>query len=270
MSELSAEEVVRSLSSTEELVVAEALADCARAHYKLSLPIDGPQWCALAGVELHWSAQYDEGRYVRNGNRVAMHLRKGEPTDRSNFILAHELGHHLIEEAKRNYRFRTELDPLVTRLLGYVDPASGEEESLCDRIAGCLLVGARELRLWRDKRHHIDIHELHHLARSFDASPQAALLRLNEVFDFQAMYLIVVEVEPKVWRVENCCGRPRWFTTPAELRRASRVRWDDMSAGIPGKWSRVVCRDGEGIIRTDAARVGVDRIGVLVTRYQAT
>jgi Zn-dependent peptidase ImmA (M78 family) len=269
MSESSAYGLARSLSFSEELAVAEALAACARAHYKLPSPINGPRWCALAGVELHWSAQYDEGRYIRSGNHVAMHLREGEPPHRSNFTLAHELGHHVIEESKRNYEFRIKLDPLIRRLLGYVEPGSLDEESLCDRIAGSLLIGAEELRSWRDSCRHIDVHELHRLARSFDATPQTALRRLNELHDFEAMYLIVVEVESKVWRVESCHGQPRWFNIPAELQWTPGLKRSVGGETIPGKWSRVVCQDLEGIIRTDSARVGADRIGVLVTRYLA-
>jgi hypothetical protein len=113
-------------------------------------------------------------------------MRQGDHGLRTNFTLAHELGHHFVEQSRRDPAFRSRLRPATVRLLGRIGPASPAEEPLCDVLAGVLLIEADDaMSALPDGRPDVDA--LLALSKRCHVSPAAAFVRLTQLAAFDAV-----------------------------------------------------------------------------------
>src|SRR4051812_40980235 len=85
--------------------VARELGALTRESWRLEGPVDLEPWAALMHIRLRVVDQVPEGRYSRRPHPTIF-LRAGRPATRQRFTFAHELGHHVLEEARRNKDFR--------------------------------------------------------------------------------------------------------------------------------------------------------------------
>lgn len=148
------------------------------------------------------------------------------------FTAAHELGHHLLEAARRDPEYRTHLAGPSVRLLGRVAPGSEDEEQLCDIIAGAILLPASEvLRLDSDEeRHKIDLARLLVLAQAAGASPAATFIRMQQLTGYDGL-LASCQRRGAGWRALSLTGVASPLDAPATVAPLPSV------PAAPGRWA---------------------------------
>src|SRR5205823_2197000 len=122
------------------LDLGEGLARAARSTRGMCAPIDVQGWCRDAGVTLRWVRTLEEGLYLRTGDRPIVQIRPGGNQGRRNFTVAHELGHHFIEEARQEPDLRRRLSATALHWLSRVPVGGPEEERICDTFAAAMLL----------------------------------------------------------------------------------------------------------------------------------
>lgn len=127
----------------------DELVNLARTIWRLGPWFDAQSWCDCAGVRLRRSAQPYDGRYLP-APAPTLHLKEGLTGEPFAFTVAHELGHHLLQECRHRVSVRRRLSGRATRALRDILPASDEEERLCDEFASRLLLDSDSL--WRHLR----------------------------------------------------------------------------------------------------------------------
>ena len=178
------------LTGRQRVAAAEEVAAAARQHYELSVPIDPLGWCSQVGVHLQRQHQVEEGRYLRPSvGGASIVMRHGRETQRSRFAVAHELGHHFIEETRRSTGFRNHLSTRVLRLLSRIETGSPEEEQICDSIAGSLVLPAWEFSS-RRVGSRPSLAELMRMARRHRVSVVTAMVRFHEISGARMIYAL--------------------------------------------------------------------------------
>jgi Zn-dependent peptidase ImmA (M78 family) len=127
------------LTDSECSRLAEAVAKLGKEVIGLTGPVDADKWCDRAGVQLCSFDQDIEGRYSHDP-QPTIFLRDAQSPTCRNFTLAHELGHHLLEDCRRKSALRLVLGDYGVKLLSLLTPASHVEELVCDSIAATLLL----------------------------------------------------------------------------------------------------------------------------------
>jgi len=196
------------LTVEQRSATAEEIADAARAVYGLRAPINPSYWCRLVGVALRWQTQFEEGRYLRPVNEppsiVIQEDQRG--LRRSHFTVAHELGHHLVEETRRNAELRQYLTDRALRTLSRIATASTEEERLCDEIAGALLLPIETVRAVRQLDGRPCLSDLLDIASRHRTSYAATLVRFRRISGINMTYALCErgrrkDTEEDVWFV---------------------------------------------------------------------
>lgn len=201
----------------ELLDVAENIGDSARQFYGLTSPFDTERWCDLLGVRLFVRAGPHEGRYTRPDGQPCISLSANAGPGRANFTAAHELGHHLLEECRRDPDLRRSLNALTRHRLAHVPPASDLEEQLCDVLAGALLISRLDVHVALSDRGP-SIQALKTLCDVFGMSHHAALVRIAEVSGARLAYLsCLADSHTDSWRVRRVIGRAWPLAAPARL-----------------------------------------------------
>lgn len=195
------------LTVEQRSATAEELADAARAVYGIRAPIDPSYWCRQVGVALEWRAQFEEGRYLRPVNQPpSIVIQEGQRgLRRSHFTLAHELGHHLIEETRRNVELRNYLTDRALRTLSRITTASSEEERLCDEIAGALLLPIETVRAIRQPDGRPCLADLLDMASRHRTSHAATMRRYRRIIGAEMTYALCERVR----RVDT--DQDEWF-----------------------------------------------------------
>jgi hypothetical protein len=189
---------------------AELLAEELRERGQLPLspriPIDHRRVLELYGLKLHKMPMEFDGQLLPGGERFATVLvNSAHPRVRQRFTIAHELAHWSL----RNPVLRSEL-AVATRGL------FGSEEVLCNSVAGALLMP----RAWLEDRfsvaalpHRQNLEGVRSVGHECGLSPQAAVIRLHAVFDWQFGVLHWTRVRLRSgefrWVLDSESGIPR-------------------------------------------------------------
>jgi IrrE N-terminal-like domain len=159
-------------------------------------PIALPALADALGVsEIRSASMVEDGRLEQRGGRTVIYLREQAGPQRRRFTLAHELGHLVLAEPGRDF--------VAHRREVHFD----SEERFCNQFAAALLLprhwvsdefGRAPVHLWAARR----------LAARAETSLSAALVRLQEVLDWQASMLHWRRLAGQ-WRLVSTAGLPR-------------------------------------------------------------
>lgn len=200
------------------LRAAEDLAERFRDRHGLTgAPFDARRWCRHLGVDYTERHQTEEGRYVRGPAGPSIALRRGDRGPRSTFTAAHELGHHLVDEARRDPALRATLRPSTVRALGRLPLGSPDEEPLCDVLAGALLIERTEAEAVTHGGR-VDLARLLRLAEDRRMTVIAAFIRIKQVGGTQGVLASCKRASDDVWQVRNRSAGPLPLTMPATVR----------------------------------------------------
>lgn len=194
----------RRLADREVFALAEKLAEVIRISRGLHAPIDVPLWCARAGVELEWVRKFEEGRYLRTNPRATVQVRPGGNAGRRNFTVAHELGHHFLEEARKEPTLRRRLSSPVLRWLSRISVGGRDEERFCDAFAAAILVPSAVV--WETGRTQgFTLRSVRAMARRYTVSEATIAIRISQLTDETLLYLTCSQVG-EGWQVDYCAG----------------------------------------------------------------
>ena len=204
----------------------DELADVARSTWRLRTQFDADDWCRRAGVGVRRSAQPFDGRYLRTP-APTLFLKEGLAGEAFAFTVAHELGHHLLQECRQTLSVRKRLSARATRAFRDLLPASDEEERLCDEFASRLLLGGPSLERGLQKPG-LTATNLVHLARHHHLAVERLFARVQRELAFPYALLILesiggAEAQPssagtngsgaRVMRVSQAYGK-QWCLPP--------------------------------------------------------
>ena len=168
--------------------LAERLADSVREEYRLQAPIRRERWCRLAGVTIEWTEMIEEGQYRRSPVAAIIQLRRSWHQTRLNFTLAHELGHHFLEQSRREPELRRRLGESTVRHLSRVPIGGDDEEQLCNAFAAALLMPASIAQ--QASRAELRLEAIQTLARCYGMSLSATVVRLQRAGNAPIDYLL--------------------------------------------------------------------------------
>lgn len=194
---------------------AEDLAGCFRDRYGLvGARFDIGRWCDRLRVVLAVKDQLEEGRYVRGQNGPTITLRRGGSNSRATFTAAHELGHHMVDQARRDPVLRASLRPSTVRTLGRMRLGSGEEEPFCDVLAGALLIERADVDSVV-KQGRLDLATLLLTAQERRMSVIASFVRIQQICGTPDV-LASCQWQDGGWVVRSCSASP--LPLPATVR----------------------------------------------------
>lgn len=130
-------------------------------------PINAYLLANRLGIEVCDMAMEEEGRLCPGRRPVTVLLRADRPEARRRFTLCHELAHELVRS-----------DLAGARLTESARQASHDEEYLCDKVAGALLMPRDWIRSFRSMPRTLSTVEL--VASRAGVSQSAALVRLRD------------------------------------------------------------------------------------------
>lgn len=154
-----------------------------------------------------------QGQAERAFGSAAIVIREGVPGDRQRFSMAHELGH------------------LLLQWLGGAVSADVSVEAAANRFAGAFLVSREAAyRELGQRRHNINLAELHLLKLKYGFSMQAWLRRALE------LDIISDDLETRLFRELKSLGAPKvepWEPVPSEEPgRLKRMAWRAVAEGV--------------------------------------
>lgn len=208
--------VRQTLGDREIISIAAALSAVVERTVALDRPVDIRQWCDAASVKLEWIRSPEEGHYARWNSVSTVRIRPGGSDVRRNFTVAHELGHHFLEEGRTNPAFRRHLPNSVHRSLARLEVGGTDEERISDAFASCILMPAQAVSALVGDRQ-LTLSFLRAIADEFHVSPSAAVIRLNRLHLSSAAY---VRCEPigSGWEILQ------WAGGCFDLRRRTLLR----------------------------------------------
>jgi Zn-dependent peptidase ImmA (M78 family) len=178
---------------------ARALAQ--RATVGASGPVQPEQVAEQLGIRIVWEDICAQAQYrVQNGTPVIVlnrsYLDSMSSSAQQRFVLAHEIGHHMLRE---------EIKEVWPRFVFSSDDPL--EETLCDRFAAELLMPA-PLMASELRRTELLPHRLLDLAKQYGVTLEAVLLR--------AVELLGAIVRPIIWARDGAQWCVRWTANPRE------------------------------------------------------
>jgi hypothetical protein len=177
------------LTPRQVLALGELLAGAVQAALGIRAPVDVDQWCGDAGVALQWVCMaLTEGEYLRAESRPIVRVRPDEDLGRRHFTLAHELGHHFLEEARCQPAVRRRLGTPALRWLSRVAVGGPDEERICDTFAAAMLLPRTAVTKFV-RTDQYSLRSLLQLAEHYQVTPAMAAVRITELSDVAVCYL---------------------------------------------------------------------------------
>jgi Zn-dependent peptidase ImmA (M78 family) len=198
-----AEDIERVITRARKLVDAAEIT---------TLPVNIARLARLSGVERIEirSGMGASGQLRREGQHLIIELDSHEPIERRNFTCCHEIGHtFMLDDSSSKFRDLA-ASPSCTRYT--------REEYLCDRAAAELLMPEKLFRPAAAALHP-SIASVIQLARLFQSSIRATIVRLGQIAEWPAVFL--------VWRFSS-----RWGSS-AKLRVSWSVKPEGSRCFIP-------------------------------------
>ena len=188
---------------------------------------DADECTSRAGVSLRWFSGPQEGRYARHGGEPVVELRSiTRRPQRQTFVLAHELGHHFVEEVRSNSSFRRQIPERALQLLSLIDVAGPAEERLCDAFARALLLPADDMRSAVGQTV-VNFHVLRPISLEWRVSVALVASRLFDLGLSHGMYLRG-RIEGRKLAVVAWTWRGLEMSNPTELEVRHRPRQLDV------------------------------------------
>jgi IrrE N-terminal-like domain len=204
------------LVDRQVMVLAEELADAVRESKNLRAPINVQRWCRRAGVELERVGRLEEGQYLRDGPRPTVQVSPGVSDSRRNFTLAHELGHHFIEEARRQPTLRRLLNSAALRWLSRVAIGGPDEERICDAFARALLVPPRAVTRF-GCADPVSLQDLQAFADEYSVPVSTAAVRVAQLANPALLY-ISCTAAGEIWLIKYRADNQGLSSEPARIR----------------------------------------------------
>ncbi len=214
------------LERKDVLGLADDLAVAVRSLFEVATPVHVPEWAFQTGVEVIDVNGVVDGKYVRDRDQSRILLRHGLEERRRNFTFVHELGHHFLEEARRDTALRRSLPFRARKSISQLPVGSLEEERVCNAFAGSLLIPTVQI-----SGAALTLPKLISFANHAKVSPLTAAIRILEVTHHSVAFLRCKMIDDE-WVVERYVGQLLGDNAPSVVALPPGLPWFGYTSAV--------------------------------------